>query len=163
MQLNISVDMLVNLVKDNPSEWAIFFLGIIATALLAVLSLIGKTIWIKYSQPRKEDAFVLGTFHGYLTGFVNLHDSYRQNPYSYMGNRLEDKMETISHNITYLVSRSELKIDSSILARLKSIANDYDTFAHRIKTLGENDDEDELSKMHQETLKIKGLLEKKLK
>lgn len=163
MELNDLVDMLVNLVKDNPSDWAIFFLGIIGAALLAALSLIGKTIWTKYNQSRKEDVFVLGKFHGYLTDFVNLHDSYSQNPYSYMGNRLEDKMETISHNITYLVSRSELKIDSSILARLKSIANDYDAFAHRIKALGENDDEDELSKMHQETLMIKGLLEKKLK
>ena len=140
MSLNTLFNTLMNLVKDNPSDWVIFVLGLIVVAFFAVLSVVARTVWIKFSQSRKEDAFVLGKFHGYLTAFVNLYDSYQLDSYSYMGNRLEDKMEIISYNVTHLVSKSELKIDSNILNQLKSIANDYYTFAHRMKYMGESVD-----------------------
>jgi hypothetical protein len=131
MELNNSVDMLGNLVKENLQNWAIFFLGINWCCTFGSLVFIGKTIWTKYNQSEKKMLLSLEV-SWYLTDFVNLHESYSQNPYSYMGNRLEDKWK-LFHKLTYLVSRSELKIDSSILTRLKSIANDYDAFAHRLK------------------------------
>lgn len=161
MSLNTLVDTLINIINDNLSDWAIFFLGIVFTILIAVFSGFAKYIWVKFNQPRNENSFILEKFHGYVTDFINLYDSYQQDSYSYMRNRLEDKMETISHNITHLVSRSELKIDVSILTQLKSIANDYDVFAHRIKYSGGNGD-DELARMYQKTLEIKELLEQRI-
>lgn len=161
MSLNTLVDTLINLIKDNRSDWAIFIIGMVVTIIFAAFS-VAKKIWEKLNQPRTEKTFILEKFHGYITDFINLYNSYQQDSYSYMGNRLEDKMETISHNITHLVSRSELKIDASILKQLKRIANDYDAFAHRIKSMGETVD-DELAKMYQETLEIKELLENIIK
>lgn len=161
MSLNTLVDTLINLIEGNLSDWVLFIISVVATILFAVFSGLAKKMWDKFNQPRTEKVFILQKFHGHVTDFTNLYNSYQQDSYPYMDNRLEDKMETISHNITHLVSRSELKIDASILRQLNKIANDYNAFAHRIISMGETGD-DELAKMYQETLKIKELLENKI-